>query len=169
MVAGVWDVKKQTNDRKHVHGADDHADFVAPERARAEQKQNIKRDKLLGELSLRTTEWATEVRAKYNPLAIEPVDVLFLWVNGTDPEHIKKYERETGHRIDAKAMRRFRDYGTLRFGVRSVEKFVPFMRNLIIVTSGQVPSWWNKNNARGRIVSHDTIFVYNKTDYDGTT
>lgn len=115
-------------------------------------------------LAARGGGWGAELRARYDPNAVEPADVLFLWVNGTDPAHIAAYERATGRRMTAAAMRRFRDYGTLRFGVRSVEKFVPFMRRLHIVTSGQVPSWWNPANPRGRIVTHEEIFVTKEDD-----
>ena len=112
--------------------------------------------------------WGAELRARYDPRAVAPADVLFLWVNGTDPAHIAAYERATGRRMTAAAMRRFRDYGTLRFGVRSVEKHVPFMRRLHIVTSGQVPAWWNPANPRGRIVPHSEIFVTSAANSSGT-
>ena len=117
-------------------------------------------------LAARGGGWGAALRARYDPNAVEPADVLFLWVNGTDPAHIAAYERATGRRMTATAMRRFRDYGTLRFGVRSVEKYVPFMRRLHIVTSGQVPAWWNPANPRGRIVPHSEIFV---TEANSTT
>ena len=94
-----------------------------------------------------------------SPFTCSAVDVMFLWVNGSDPRFVESYERHTGLKVD---MTRFRDYGTLRFGVRSVFKNVPFMRQLVLVTNGQVPSWLADDaisSGRVRLLTHEDIFV----------
>ena len=97
----------------------------------------------------------------------ENVDVVYTWVNGTDPALIKVWEEVAGKKMSAAGMRRLRDYGILRFSVRSIEKYVPFARNIIFVTNGQVPSWYDDSpdaKHNGRIVTHRQIFPSPPTD-----
>ena len=57
---------------------------------------------------------------------------------------------------------RFADNNELKYSLRSVEKYAPWVRKIFIVTNGQIPSWLNLNNPRISIVAHDEIFL-NKT------
>ena len=50
------------------------------------------------------------------------------------------------------------DNDELKFSLRSIEKFAPWVRRIHIVTNGQVPSWLNLKNPRIQIVSHRDIF-----------
>ena len=100
--------------------------------------------------------WTRAQLAAYDPAG--PVDAVVLWVNGTDPAHIAAFERAMGRRPDGALARRYRDYGTLRFCVRSIEAFAPWVRRIVLVTNGQVPAWWDPHNPRGRIVTHAEIF-----------
>jgi hypothetical protein len=86
------------------------------------------------------------------------VDVVYTWVNGSDPEH-KALLKQYGRNWDAG----FRDYGVMRYSIRTVERFMPWVRNIIIVTNGQVPSWANTSSPRLRMVKHDDLFQ-NKED-----
>lgn len=54
---------------------------------------------------------------------------------------------------------RFEDNEELRYSLRSVEKFAPWVRHVYIVTNGQIPSWLNLDNSRVSIVSHRDIFL----------
>uniref|UniRef100_A0A4W3IFI5 N-acetylglucosamine-1-phosphotransferase subunits alpha/beta n=1 Tax=Callorhinchus milii TaxID=7868 RepID=A0A4W3IFI5_CALMI len=53
---------------------------------------------------------------------------------------------------------RFEDNEELRYSLRSVEKYAPWVRHIFIVTNGQIPSWLNLDNPRVTIVSHQDIF-----------
>ena len=53
---------------------------------------------------------------------------------------------------------RFADNEELRYSLRSVEKHAPWVRNIFIVTNGQIPSWVNLDNPRIKIVTHHEIF-----------
>eukprot|EP01103_Thecamoeba_quadrilineata_P005791 TRINITY_DN15547_c0_g1_i1.p1 TRINITY_DN15547_c0_g1~~TRINITY_DN15547_c0_g1_i1.p1 ORF type:complete len:906 (-),score=152.71 TRINITY_DN15547_c0_g1_i1:14-2461(-) len=46
----------------------------------------------------------------------------------------------------------------LKFSLRSVEKFVPWVRHIYIVTNGQIPRWLNLNNPTLSVVTHDELF-----------
>ena len=56
------------------------------------------------------------------------------------------------------ATSRFADNEELRYSLRSVEKYAPWIRNIIIVTNGQIPSWLNLDHPRVRIVTHMELF-----------
>ena len=53
---------------------------------------------------------------------------------------------------------RFRDTDELRFSLRSLEKFAPWVRHVFIVTNGQVPSWLDLSNPHVTLVTHEEIF-----------
>ena len=53
---------------------------------------------------------------------------------------------------------RFADNQELRYSLRSVERFAPWVRQIFIVTNGQIPSWLNLDNPRIKIVTHAEIF-----------
>eukprot|EP00743_Colponemidia_sp_Colp-15_P009569 GILK01010466.1.p1 GENE.GILK01010466.1~~GILK01010466.1.p1 ORF type:complete len:547 (+),score=46.00 GILK01010466.1:76-1716(+) len=98
-----------------------------------------------------------------------PVDVVYTWVNGSDPEHIKRrastmallgLSKNGADFVDDRfAQYRFIDNEELRFSIRSVEKYMPWARHIYIVTNGQVPSWLNLTNGRVTIATHDELFT----------
>jgi len=88
------------------------------------------------------------------------VDVVYTWVNGSDPAHVASRIKYGMGRWDSG----YREYGVLKYSVRSVFAFMPWVRNIVIVTNGQVPSWANIESPRLRIVTHDEIFENPKED-----
>lgn len=54
---------------------------------------------------------------------------------------------------------RFADNNELKYSLRSVEQYAPWVRNIFIVTNGQVPSWLNLEHPRIRLVTHQEIFL----------
>ena len=91
----------------------------------------------------------------------EYIDAVFTWVNGTD----KSFQDSLRNYSLSKQPRRFNDYGTLRFSVRSVIKNVKNLRNIYVVTNGQRPSWLNTEDPRVKLVTHDEIFTGRHRDY----
>ncbi|XP_045202436.2 N-acetylglucosamine-1-phosphotransferase subunits alpha/beta-like isoform X2 [Mercenaria mercenaria] len=87
----------------------------------------------------------------------KPVDLVLTWVNGSDQSFIEEMLKfkPMSTKIEPK---RYRDLGTLRYALRSVEKYANWFRHVYIVTNGQVPSWLNLNNQRVSIVKHSEIF-----------
>eukprot|EP00095_Tigriopus_kingsejongensis_P002042 maker-scaffold556_size137522-snap-gene-0.27 protein:Tk02042 transcript:maker-scaffold556_size137522-snap-gene-0.27-mRNA-1 annotation:"hypothetical protein LOTGIDRAFT_238796" len=53
---------------------------------------------------------------------------------------------------------RFADYDQLRYSLRSVEKYAPWVRHVYIVTNGQIPSWLNMDHPKVTVVTHQDIF-----------
>jgi len=98
-----------------------------------------------------------------NELTREPIDAVFLWVDGADPQFrqsIKSVNSAAGPEI---AINRFRDNGELKFSLRSLERFAPWIRNVFLVTNGQVPPWLNCDHPRLTLVTHQDLF-HRKSD-----
>lgn len=68
------------------------------------------------------------------------MDAVITYVNGLDPVWQGEYRSRVGEAVNSK---HFRDWGTLRYLLRGLEKHLPFIRNVYLVVSGwsQVPGW----------------------------
>uniref|UniRef100_A0A8C5PZA2 N-acetylglucosamine-1-phosphotransferase subunits alpha/beta n=1 Tax=Leptobrachium leishanense TaxID=445787 RepID=A0A8C5PZA2_9ANUR len=55
---------------------------------------------------------------------------------------------------------RFEDNEELRYSLRSIEKYAPWVRHVFIVTNGQIPSWLNLDNPRVTIVTHHVYLTW---------
>lgn len=66
------------------------------------------------------------------------MDAVITYVDGNDPIWKKDYEKYTNVPIMEK---RFRDWGTLKYLLRGIERYMPFIRNVYLVVShpSQVP------------------------------
>ncbi|KAJ5715312.1 uncharacterized protein N7483_012493 [Penicillium malachiteum] len=113
-------------------------------------------------------------------LDLGPIDAVYTWVNGSDPEW--KVERDfwyqrwiqesDGSSRNSKAApsmsvenddgasdeNHYRDNDELRYSIRSLEKYAPWIHQIYIVTNGQVPSWLDRDDPRVKIVTHSEIF-----------
>ncbi|XP_045210744.2 N-acetylglucosamine-1-phosphotransferase subunits alpha/beta-like [Mercenaria mercenaria] len=87
-----------------------------------------------------------------------PVDLVVTWVNGSDQSFIDEMSRLNISRHKHFTLKRYRDWGILRYALRSVEKYANWFRHVYIVTNGQVPSWLNLKYHRVSIVQHSDIF-----------
>ena len=82
------------------------------------------------------------------------MDIVITYVDGLDPVWQKSYEQYTNTPILEK---RFRDWGTLKYLFRGIERNMPFIRKVHLVVSGesQVPKWIDRNEVN--IVLHKDI------------
>jgi len=92
-----------------------------------------------------------------NPIC-DVIDAVYLWVNGSDPMVASQYKDVFGK--DLVVDKHLRDIPLLKYSVRALLTYAPFIRNVIIVTNGQVPDWVNMSNPRVRLVSHEEIFEH---------
>lgn len=90
-----------------------------------------------------------------------PIDIVYLWVNGSDPEWLKIKNSFSPKNADvppdAVAKNRYSDNDELRYSLRSVLKYAPFFNHIYIVTMNQVPSWLS-GHPKITIVDHAEIF-----------
>ena len=57
------------------------------------------------------------------------------------------------------AANRFQDNDELRFSLRSLEKYAPWIRHIYIVTNGQRPHWLNLSHPKVSLITHEQIFA----------
>lgn len=93
----------------------------------------------------------------------EPIDVVYTWVDGSDPEHRRQLAywraRYPALAQESAGPHRFRNHDELRYSLRSVERHLPWIRNVYLVTNGQAPSWLDRRNPRLKLITHADIFV----------
>ena len=90
------------------------------------------------------------------------VDLVYLWCDGDDPIFAdqKNYwlKQEEGKKsLNAVADGRFVQVDELKYSLRSVEKYMPWIHHIYIVTDGQIPSWLNTKHPKITIVDHSEI------------
>ena len=85
------------------------------------------------------------------------IDFVITWVDDGDPKWRKEFElysaKESGC-INTDACR-YRDWDTLRYWFRGVEKFAPWVNKIYFVTYGHLPKWLNTDNPKLVIVKHE--------------
>ena len=89
------------------------------------------------------------------------IDLVYLWVDGNDPVWLTKKneflpaDRQVDPQVAGEC--RYVENDELRYSLRSVEKFAPWIRRVYIVTDDQTPAWLDTSNLRIRVVSHREI------------
>lgn len=87
------------------------------------------------------------------------VDVVYTWVNLDDADfrsEKQKYVTWNGNcKPEAVHDARFKSRDELRFSIRSIHEYAPWVRRIFIATNGQVPSWFNADNDKVTIVRHE--------------
>ena len=90
------------------------------------------------------------------------IDVVYTWVDGDDPEHAVKRARHRGGSQDVNSRAanasRFTSHDELRYSLRSLEMYAPFVRHVHLVTDDQVPRWLNTEAPGISVVDHRRIF-----------
>ena len=93
-----------------------------------------------------------------------PVDAVYTWVDDTDPEwraRLNETREQFGlvplHAQSANPSR-YRNRDELRYSLRSLSLFAPFIRNIFIVTAGQTPPWL-ADHPKVRVVDHSEILA----------
>lgn len=88
------------------------------------------------------------------------IDLVYLWVDGSDPVWQKKKQAYTGiisDNSEQNNMGRYVSNDELRYSLRSAEKHVPWIRKIFIVTDNQKPEWLNVAHPKIQVVDHTEI------------
>ncbi len=95
------------------------------------------------------------------PAGVE-VDIVYLWVSGDDPDFRARRDRYAASlgRVVSPTVHteRHLEVDELRYSLRSVELFAPWIRRIFIVTDNQVPTWLDTSNERVTVVNQNEIF-----------
>ncbi|MFI0780897.1 stealth family protein [Streptomyces sp. NPDC021212] len=93
-----------------------------------------------------------------------PIDVVYTWVDGSDPQWQRRRAAVTGegggvgyHEQAANAAR-YANRDELRYSLRSLHLYAPWVRHIYIVTDRQVPPWLALDHPGITVVDHEDIF-----------
>ncbi|MDK1252028.1 stealth family protein [Cronobacter dublinensis] len=90
-----------------------------------------------------------------------PVDVVFTWVDNGDPRWVKKFQQyrhtylQPGENTDGD-LARFDNHNEIYYSVRSVLRFMPWVRFIYIVVDGHSLPWAGQI-AQVKLISHEEI------------
>jgi len=142
------------------------------------ESQKVNQDMTV-QIEMKTTESnKTYVPVSNDSPCIPKIDIVYTWVNGSDPRQQRmlreakrllkgevfnlcnstQKEGDNNCTKDEETASRFQDNDELKFSLRSVEKFIPWVNHIYLVTNGQVPNWLNLTHPKLTVVTHAEIF-----------
>ncbi len=95
-----------------------------------------------------------------NPMKVDsiPIDIVYTWVDDQLPGYRNQLQQYADSKHDTNPNRTRDNLDLLKYSLRSVEMYVPWIRNIYIFTSRpQVPEWFNYRNNRIKVIHHDEI------------
>lgn len=93
---------------------------------------------------------------------MEPIDMVYCWCDGNDPAFKARKNKylqleKIPHDEDSVGELRFVDNEELRYSLRSLEMYAPWINHVYIVTDRQVPKWLNTDYEKVSVVDHSKI------------
>ncbi|MFD4261367.1 stealth family protein [Streptomyces sp. NPDC058534] len=90
-----------------------------------------------------------------------PVDAVYTWVDGSDPEWQRRRATVVGEPYHPQAANaaRYLSRDELRYSLRSLHMHAPWIRHVYLVTDQQVPAWLDTGHPRLTVVDHREIFT----------
>lgn len=88
------------------------------------------------------------------------IDLVYLWVDGSDPKWLAKHNAcigKTEEKSTVNCKGRYADNDELKYSLRSVDMYAPWVRKVFIVTDSQTPVWLDTSNPKVRVVDHREI------------
>ncbi|WP_223875889.1 Stealth CR1 domain-containing protein [Paucilactobacillus kaifaensis] len=93
------------------------------------------------------------------------IDIVLPWVNGEDRSWLEKknqYRIKNDDEIEGEetleelnGVEKYRDSGTLKYVLRSIFKFAPWVNHIYLITDHQIPDWINVKYPLITIVNHE--------------
>lgn len=97
-----------------------------------------------------------------------PVDAVYLWVDDQDPDwqrrrqdSLARHAAAQGREVPPAALSaaRFRDNSELKYSLRSLDLYAPWINRVCLITDRQCPAWLNTETVR--VVDHSEILPVN--------
>ena len=88
------------------------------------------------------------------------IDLVYLWVDGNDPQWQSKsnsFFRKKAKNSSVNFNARYSNNDELKYSLRSVEKYAPWIRKIFIITDNQKPKWLNISNPKIQVIDHKDI------------
>ena len=86
------------------------------------------------------------------------IDIVFSWVDGAHDARRELMAQSQVNGADA-GPDRYRQIDELRYALRSVHAFAPWVRRIFIATDSQAPAWLDADHPRVRIVRSEEFFA----------
>lgn len=89
------------------------------------------------------------------------IDVVIPWVDPTDKEwqaSKNKFLKDLNNDKVDNSENRFRDWDNFKYVFRGIDKFMPWVHKIYLITCGQAPDWMNKE-------ADDRLVIVNHSDY----
>lgn len=87
-----------------------------------------------------------------------PIDLVYTWVDGDNPDYLQVYNQYAEVPKDLNPERIRDSYHLLKYSLRSVEKYLPWIGNIYIITARpQKPDWLKDDHHQVKIIHHDQI------------
>lgn len=83
------------------------------------------------------------------------IDFIIAWVDGNDSQRQAQRNKYAGINPENLAEYRFRDWDTLKYLLRWIEKYTPWVNNIFFVTCGHYPSWLNLKHSKLKFIKHE--------------
>lgn len=94
-----------------------------------------------------------------------PIDAVYTWVDGADPQWRARRDAAMG-RVPAEHLNeqaanesRYLSRDELRYSLRSLHLFAPWVNHVWLVTDRQVPAWLDTDHPKITVVDHRDIFT----------
>ena len=93
-----------------------------------------------------------------------PIDVVYTWVDGSDSRWRARMREHRGLAVEsvnerAVADARFRDQDELRYSLRSLQQYAPWVRHIWLVTDQQTPPWLDATSEGITVVDHRSLWA----------
>lgn len=89
----------------------------------------------------------------------QKIDLVYTWVDGHDPDYLELMKRYAEKLVYLNPERTRDIYHMLKYSLRSIEKYAPWIHTIYIFTCPpQRPSWLNIDHPKIRVVHHDEVF-----------
>lgn len=94
----------------------------------------------------------------------DPIDVVYTWCDGSDPKFIEEKRaafKQSGleYKEEDSGEVRYSDHDELRYSLRSVHQYLPWVRRIFIVTNKQRPKWLLEHE-KITVVDHSEIIPH---------
>ena len=90
---------------------------------------------------------------------IHSIDLVYLWVDGNNPEWLAKRAAFLDGKTDNSltTSRSYLNNDELKYSLRSVERYAPWIRNIFILSDNQKPKWLDISNPKIKIIDQNDI------------
>lgn len=98
---------------------------------------------------------------------MDKIDFVLPWVDSSDINWQKKkeaYSPKLSNKYDSDiGVIRYRDTNTLKYVLRSIEKYCPWYNKIHLITEGHKPKWLNIDYPKINLITHEELY-FNKED-----